>query len=174
MIFRYISGKDVFEAFYKKDLAKRLLLGKSSSIDAEKSTIGKFKTECGSQFTNKLEGMFKDVDTSRDIMAGFKNSAPVRASSSTAWSSTSTFLQRGTGPPILRWRPTPAELRDYQEVFNKYYLSKHWGGGLCAELARAVRGEVQVQEGHEGAVVSLFQTVVLMLYNDADKLTMRH
>ncbi|KAK7302426.1 hypothetical protein RJT34_13316 [Clitoria ternatea] len=34
-------GKDVFKAFYKKDLAKRLLLGKSASIDAEKSMISK-------------------------------------------------------------------------------------------------------------------------------------
>lgn len=31
----------MFEAFYKKDLAKRLLLGKSASIDAEKSMITK-------------------------------------------------------------------------------------------------------------------------------------
>lgn len=37
------KGKDVFEAFYKKDLAKRLLLGKSASIDAEKSMISKVK-----------------------------------------------------------------------------------------------------------------------------------
>jgi len=36
-----VQGKDVFEAFYKKDLAKRLLLGKSASIDAEKSMITK-------------------------------------------------------------------------------------------------------------------------------------
>ena len=28
-LFRLIHGKDVFEAFYKKDLAKRLLLNKS-------------------------------------------------------------------------------------------------------------------------------------------------
>lgn len=27
VIFRYVGSKDVFEAFYKKDLAKRLLLG---------------------------------------------------------------------------------------------------------------------------------------------------
>lgn len=39
--FQNIKGKDVFEAFYKKDLAKRLLLGKSASIDAEKSMISK-------------------------------------------------------------------------------------------------------------------------------------
>jgi cullin-4 len=42
-IFRYINGKDVFEAFYRKDLAKRLLLGKSVSIDAEKLMISKLK-----------------------------------------------------------------------------------------------------------------------------------
>ena len=36
-------GKDVFVAFYKKDLAKRLLLGKSASTDAEKSMLLKLK-----------------------------------------------------------------------------------------------------------------------------------
>jgi cullin-4 len=44
ILFRYISGKDVFEAFYKQDLAKRLLLNKSASIDAEKAMISKLKT----------------------------------------------------------------------------------------------------------------------------------
>jgi hypothetical protein len=44
VLFRYIHGKDVFEAFYKKDLAKRLLLGKSASIDSEKSMISKLKS----------------------------------------------------------------------------------------------------------------------------------
>ena len=37
------KGKDVFEAFYKKDLAKRLLVGKSASVDAEKSMLTKLK-----------------------------------------------------------------------------------------------------------------------------------
>ena len=44
VLFRYINGKDVFEAFYKKDLAKRLLLNKSASFDAEKSMISRLKT----------------------------------------------------------------------------------------------------------------------------------
>jgi len=43
LLFRFIHGKDVFEAFYKKDLAKRLLLGKSASVDAEKSMLLKLK-----------------------------------------------------------------------------------------------------------------------------------
>jgi cullin-4 len=35
------QGKDLFEGFYKKDLAKQLLLGKSASVDADKSLISK-------------------------------------------------------------------------------------------------------------------------------------
>jgi hypothetical protein len=42
-MFRFIHGKDVFEAFYKKDLAKRLLVGKSASVDSEKSMLSKLK-----------------------------------------------------------------------------------------------------------------------------------
>lgn len=42
IIFKF-TGKDVFEAFYKKDLAKRLLVGKSASVDAEKSMLSKLK-----------------------------------------------------------------------------------------------------------------------------------
>uniref|UniRef100_F6RJJ1 Cullin-4B n=1 Tax=Xenopus tropicalis TaxID=8364 RepID=F6RJJ1_XENTR len=72
IIFRFIYGKDVFEAFYKKDLAKRLLVGKSASVDAEKSMLSKLKHECGAAFTSKLEGMFKDMELSKDIMVHFK------------------------------------------------------------------------------------------------------
>ena len=43
MCFITYIGKDVFEAFYKKDLAKRLLVGKSASVDAEKSMLSKLK-----------------------------------------------------------------------------------------------------------------------------------
>jgi cullin 4 len=90
ILFRFIHGKDVFEAFYKKDLAKRLLVGKSASVDAEKSMLLKLKqgltrmmslvrsitnvlliVECGNIFTSKLEGMFKDMELSKDIMIAF-------------------------------------------------------------------------------------------------------
>jgi cullin-4 len=67
----FLIGKDVFEAFYKKDLAKRLLVGKSASVDAEKSMLSKLKQECGGVFTLKLEGMFKDMELSKDIMSAF-------------------------------------------------------------------------------------------------------
>lgn len=43
VLFRFIQGKDVFEAFYKKDLAKRLLLARSASVDSEKAMLCKLK-----------------------------------------------------------------------------------------------------------------------------------
>jgi hypothetical protein len=72
------QGKDVFEAFYKKDFAKRLLMDKSASIDVEKAMIAKLKAECGAQYTSKLEGMFKDEQVSKDMAAAFKASEEYR------------------------------------------------------------------------------------------------
>jgi cullin-4 len=43
-LFRFVHGKAVFEAFYKKDLARRLLMGKSASADAELSMLARLKT----------------------------------------------------------------------------------------------------------------------------------
>ena len=80
-LFRFIQGKDVFEAFYKKDLAKRLLFSKSASIDAERLVIGKLRSECGANFTTRLEGMFKDVDVSRDIVHDYRNNATTTSGS---------------------------------------------------------------------------------------------
>ncbi len=42
------------------------------SDDLERSLLVKLKTECGYQFTSKLESMFNDIKTSRDTMADFK------------------------------------------------------------------------------------------------------
>ena len=73
VLFRYVQEKDVFERYYKQHLAKRLLLNKSVSDDSEKNMISKLKTECGCQFTSKLEGMFKDISVSNTMMEEFKS-----------------------------------------------------------------------------------------------------
>jgi len=72
MLFRYLEEKDVFERYYKQHLAKRLLLNKSASDDAEKNMISRLKTECGCQFTCKLEGMFKDITLSNSTADDFR------------------------------------------------------------------------------------------------------
>mmetsp|Transcript_21859 Transcript_21859/g.74292 ORF Transcript_21859/g.74292 Transcript_21859/m.74292 type:complete len:749 (+) Transcript_21859:229-2475(+) len=171
-LFRFIQGKDVFEAFYKKDLAKRLLLGKSASIDAEKSMISKLKQECGSQFTTKLEGMFKDVDLSRDIMASFRQALRERLPASTEMSVS--VLTAGYWPTYPAVEVSlPKEIDDYQEVFKEFYLQKHSGRrlvwqnslGHCVLRATFNCGVRELQ-------VSLLQTVVLMLFNDAERLSL--
>ena len=43
-LFRFVHGKAVFEAFYKRDLARRLLLARSASSDAEKSMLVRLKS----------------------------------------------------------------------------------------------------------------------------------
>lgn len=43
-LFRHVHGKAVFEAFYKNNLARRLLLGRSASDDAEKGMLNKLRT----------------------------------------------------------------------------------------------------------------------------------
>ncbi len=54
----------------------RLLLvamnSQSASYDLERSMLSKLKAECGSAFTSKLEGMFKDIDLSKDVMKDFQ------------------------------------------------------------------------------------------------------
>ena len=42
------------------------------SDDGERTVLVKLKTECGYQFTSKLESMFTDIKTSRDMMQEYK------------------------------------------------------------------------------------------------------
>jgi cullin 3 len=72
-VFRYLTDKDVFERYYKGHLAKRLLLGRSVSDDAERGMLAKLKVECGYQFTQKLEGMFHDMRISTDTMDAYRD-----------------------------------------------------------------------------------------------------
>lgn len=192
VIFRFVQGKDTFEAFYKKDLARRLLLNRSVSIDAEKMCISKLKAECGSQFTNKLEGMFKDVDLSHDVMNAFKSGGTaggnVTGTAIATTTSTTTnahlasvapgldmsvhVLTSGFWPsyPVLECT-LPDELAAAQKVFMDFYLSKHQGRrlvwhnslGTCVIKAKFDRGAKELS-------VSLFQSAVLSLFNDTDTL----
>ncbi|XP_077292720.1 cullin 4 [Arctopsyche grandis] len=169
--FRFIHGKDVFEAFYKKDLAKRLLVGKSASVDAEKSMLSKLKQECGGGFTSKLEGMFKDMELSKDINIAFKqhmsNSTESELELSVA------ILTMGYWPtyPVVEVR-LPASLLRHQALFSKFYLAKHSGRKLQWQptLGHCVLRAHFTQEKKE-LQVSLFQVLVLLLFNEGDNLS---
>ncbi|XP_066586611.1 cullin-4A [Prorops nasuta] len=176
VLFRFIHGKDVFEAFYKKDLAKRLLVGKSASVDAEKSMLSKLKQECGGGFTSKLEGMFKDMELSKDINIAFKQYAGNLQSELCASNLdlTVSILTMGYWPTYPVMEVTlPAEMVQYQDVFNKFYLGKHSGRKLQWQptLGHCVL-KAWFNQGNKELQVSLFQALVLILFNDADNLSL--
>ncbi|KAI0229165.1 Cullin-4B [Lamellibrachia satsuma] len=172
---RMEGGKDVFEAFYKKDLAKRLLVGKSASVDAEKSMLSKLKQECGGGFTSKLEGMFKDMELSKDFMQSFKQVTFKQYMQSVQAPGnidlTVNILTMGYWPTYTPMEVhLPEQMAQYQEIFKKYYLGKHSGRklqwqptlGHCVLKADFTTGRKELQ-------VSLFQTLCLLMFNDIDE-----
>uniref|UniRef100_U5ERJ8 Cullin-4A n=1 Tax=Corethrella appendiculata TaxID=1370023 RepID=U5ERJ8_9DIPT len=171
--FRFIHGKDVFEAFYKKDLAKRLLVGKSASVDAEKSMLSKLKQECGGGFTSKLEGMFKDMELSKDINIAFKQyMTNMESKELTNIDMTMNILTMGYWPTYPVMEVTmPTQLLQYQSIFNKFYLAKHSGRKLQWQptLGHCVL-KAHFDQGPKDLQVSLFQALVLLLFNDNDTL----
>lgn len=172
VLFRFIHGKDVFEAFYKKDLAKRLLVGKSASVDAEKSMLSKLKQECGGGFTSKLEGMFKDMELSKDINVAFKQHLGNVGQSLLPLDMTVNILTMGYWPNYPPMHVTmPEDMNRYSVVFNKFYLSKHSGRKLTWQptLGHCVL-RAKFNTGQKELVVSLFQSLVLLLFNSADEL----
>lgn len=172
MLFRYLQEKDVFEKYYKQHLAKRLLSGKTVSDDAERSLIVKLKTECGYQFTSKLEGMFTDMKTSQDTMQGFL--AAVGAEIAEGPSLTVQVLTTGSWPTqSVTTCNLPSEILALCEKFKNYYLGTHTGRRLSwqtnmgtADL-KATFGKGQKHELN----VSTYQMCILMLFNSADRLS---
>ncbi|XP_061581658.1 cullin-4B isoform X2 [Cololabis saira] len=170
IIFRFIYGKDVFEAFYKKDLAKRLLVGKSASVDAEKSMLSKLKHECGAAFTSKLEGMFKDMELSKDIMIQFKQCQNIPGNIEL----TVNILTMGYWPTYVPMEVhLPAEMVRLQEIFKTFYLGKHSGRKLQwqSTLGHCVL-KAEFKEGKKELQVSLFQTLVLLMFNEGEEFTL--
>ncbi|XP_030762316.1 cullin-4B [Sitophilus oryzae] len=176
VLFRFIHGKDVFEAFYKKDLAKRLLVGKSASVDAEKSMLSKLKQECGGGFTSKLEGMFKDMELSKDINQAFKQHTTVNSRDLPQIEMTVSILTMGYWPTYQPMEVTlPDQMVRLQDVFKEFYLSKHSGRKLQWQptLGHCVL-KASFRTGLKELVVSLFQTLVLLLFNDSNELTFEY
>ncbi|KAH7426376.1 hypothetical protein KP509_11G098900 [Ceratopteris richardii] len=135
--------------------------------------ISKIKTECGSQFTNKLEGMFKDVELSKEINESFKQSSQARKRLPPGIEMSVHVLTTGywpTYPPMEV--QLPHDLNIYQDIFKEFYLSKHSGRRLMWQnsLGQCVL-KADYPKGKKELSVSLFQTVVLMLFNSSDRLT---
>ncbi|KGO41915.1 Winged helix-turn-helix transcription repressor DNA-binding [Penicillium expansum] len=165
-LFRFVHGKAVFEAFYKNDLARRLLMKRSASNDAEKSMLARLKNECGSNFTHNLESMFNDMDTANDEMTAFKRS--LQEERKGRFEFEVNVLSAASWPtyPDVPVR-IPSKIARSISKFETFYHNKHTGRKLTwkHQLAHC-QLTANFPLGKKNLVVSSFQAIVLLLFND--------
>lgn len=169
-LFRFIEGKSVFEAFYKQDLARRLLMGRSASADAERSMLAKLKSECGSDFTRNLEQMFKDQQMARDEMNSYKAWREGNGHTQSKLDLNVSILSAAAWPTYPDTQLIlPDEVASQIEQFDAYYVNKHTGRRLAWKhsLAHCVI-KASFSKGPKELLVSAYQAVVLTLFNLTD------
>lgn len=166
-LFRFIEGKDAFEAFYKKDLARRLLMGRSASQDAERNMLTKLRGECGSNFTHNLEQMFKDQELARDEMDSYKQWSESNLERKPPVDLTVMILSASAWPTYPDVRVNlPDEVATQIERFDKHYKNKHTGRILTWKHSLAHCSiKASFPKGTKELLVSAFQAVVLMMFN---------
>ncbi|KFO27148.1 Cullin-1 [Fukomys damarensis] len=173
VVFKYIEDKDVFQKFYAKMLAKRLVHQNSASDDAEASMISKLKQACGFEYTSKLQRMFQDIGVSKDLNEQFKkhltNSEPldldfsIQVLSSGSWP----FQQSCTFA-------LPSELERSYQRFTAFYASRHSGRKLTW-LYQLSKGELVTNcfKNRYTLQASTFQMAILLQYNSEDAYTVQ-
>lgn len=168
-LFRFIEGKDAFEAFYKKDLARRLLMGRSASRDAERNMLTRLRGECGSNFTHNLEQMFKDQDLARDEMDSYRqwSGHDVAPAAEPAVDLHVMVLSAAAWPTYPDVRVNlPDEVASQIERFDGHYRAKHTGRVLTWKHALAHCSiKAAFPRGAKELLVSALQAAVLMAFN---------
>ncbi|KAL1864620.1 hypothetical protein VTK73DRAFT_5774 [Phialemonium thermophilum] len=196
VLLRYLSDRDMFERYYQKHLAKRLLQGKSESQDVEKEMISRMKQEMGNHFTSKFEGMFKDMDLSRDLAEGYRSHIRSLGEVDTRQIDLAiSVLTTNNWPPDIMGRSSatevassgsaksdciyPPEIKRLQSSFYKYYL-KDRSGRILTWVGTAGTADVKCvfpkipgkesgplsKERRYELNVSTYGMIVLLLFND--------
>lgn len=172
-VFKYIEDKDVFQKFYSRMLARRLVHSNSSSDDAETSMISKLKEACGFEYTNKLQRMFQDMQISKDLNKEFRDHLE-GVEYAKAVDSTFSILGTGFWPltaPSTHFNP-PTEIAAEIERFGLFYKHKHDGRKLTW-LWHLCKGEIKAGYCKNSKTpftfqVSIYQMAILLLFNEKD------
>ncbi|CAB3401704.1 unnamed protein product [Caenorhabditis bovis] len=194
VIFRYIEDKDVFQKYYSKMLATRLIGNYSVSMDAEETMINKLKQACGYEFTSKLSRMFLDIGLSHELSAQFEKhceSIVADRPNPPQFVPTQTLiLQAGSWPlnaPQIALTSShhaiSQELANFQlprvlessvHELEKFYTSKHNGRKLTW-LWNMSQGDVRLTYLDKNYVVSMYiyQLAVTLCFDRDDVLTVK-
>mmetsp|Transcript_45047 Transcript_45047/g.107378 ORF Transcript_45047/g.107378 Transcript_45047/m.107378 type:complete len:745 (-) Transcript_45047:96-2330(-) len=167
-MFRFVQEKDLFEKYYKQHLARRLLGDRSQSEDMERKVIQMLKTECGYQFTAKLEGMFKDINTSRDLQLAFRQHVDKTETDAGLLDLSVKVLTTGYWPT----QPSaPCQLPPVLDracaLFKRFYLAQHNGRQLTWQ---SNMGNADLKARYDKSYlinIPSLHMVVLLLFNQA-------
>lgn len=167
VVFTYIEDKDVFQKFYSKWLARRLVQQTSASDDAESTMISKLKTACGFEYTSKLQRMFLDVGVSKDLNETFKKHIETKEQSLNI-DFYIMVLSSGSWP-FQQCLPLtlPAELEKSYQRFTEFYSNQHSGRKL-SWLYSMSKGELVTNcyKNRYTLQASTFQIAILLLFNE--------
>ncbi|XP_041737381.1 cullin-2 isoform X3 [Coregonus clupeaformis] len=172
-VFKYIDDKDVFQKFYARMLAKRLIHGLSLSMDSEEAMINKLKQACGYEFTSKLHRMYTDMSVSADLNNKFNNFIKTQESPVDLGISFQIYvLQAGAWP--LTHVPSstfaiPQELEKSVQMFELFY-NQHFSGRKLTWLHNLCTGEVKMNYLSKPyvAMVTTYQMAVLLAFNNSE------
>uniref|UniRef100_A0A671MAX4 Cullin-2 n=1 Tax=Sinocyclocheilus anshuiensis TaxID=1608454 RepID=A0A671MAX4_9TELE len=172
-VFKYIDDKDVFQKFYARMLAKRLIHGLSLSMDSEEAMINKLKHACGYEFTSKLHRMYTDMSVSTDLNNKFNNFIKTQETVVDLGISFQIYvLQAGAWP--LTHVPSstfaiPQELEKSVQMFELFY-NQHFSGRKLTWLHYLCTGEVKMNYLSKPyvAVVTTYQMAVLLAFNNSE------
>lgn len=173
-IFKYIDDKDVFQKFYARMLAKRLIHGQSMSMDAEEGMINRLKQACGYEFTNKLHRMFTDMSVSADLNNKF-SSYLKKENNDLGISFGIYVLQAGAWPlgqSNLTSFAIPQELERSVQMFEKFYSSR-FSGRKLTWMHHLCSAELKLCYLKKPYVVTMgtFQMAILLLFESTDSVS---
>lgn len=176
-IFKYIEDKDVFQKFYSRFMAKRLVHATSASGDAELSMISKLKDTSGFEYTNKLNRMYSDVQVSKDLNKEYAQYLTNHRTSDGGIDVSYQILGAGfwpLTPPTTPFTPPDLLVRAYEQ-YAAFYAEKH-GGRKLTWLWHLCKGEIKANYVKMNKVpytfqVSTYQMAILLLFNDSDSVS---
>ncbi|XP_078285692.1 cullin-2 isoform X1 [Rhinoraja longicauda] len=173
-VFKYIDDKDVFQKFYARMLAKRLIHGLSMSMDSEEAMINKLKQACGYEFTSKLHRMYTDMNVSADLNNKFTTTFLRQQDTviDLGISFQIYVLQAGAWPLTQASSSTfaiPQELEKSVQMFELFY-NQHFSGRKLTWLHYLCTGEVKMNYLSKPyvAMVTTYQMAVLLAFNNSE------
>jgi cullin-4 len=142
-------------------------------MSAEKDVVSRFKLECGASFTSRLEGMFKDMESSIEMWNGFRQELKDAELLKTRIKLGATVISSGIWPhPPSIDAKLPSLVDNMESAFEKYYVDKHSGRLLSWNHALgSVIMKASFKAGAKELQVSIPQALILLAFANEDRLT---